>query len=242
MVTSHCKHCGAEIVRRGSKPGVYCSHECMYAGRRKLPPDEVVVSAYRSGMSCGEIGERYGCKAKSVQSLLARKGITLRTWKEAARVACDRGRSRGQFQKGAVPWNKGVKGIHLSRETEFKPGHKPTVCYRVETTRVRVFRKDGELHSARAFVKIAQPSMWRLRSHVMWEKAHGPIPKGMVLHYRNGDGMDDRLGNFMLVTRAEHLEIHRPEFEDKRQARSSRTTRARWERYRSPHARAGAGR
>lgn len=28
------------------------------------------------------------------------------------------------FEKGRVPWNKEVQGIHLSPETEFKPGHK----------------------------------------------------------------------------------------------------------------------
>lgn len=32
---------------------------------------------------------------------------------------------RGDFSKGHKPWNKGLKGIHLSPETEFKPGHDP---------------------------------------------------------------------------------------------------------------------
>lgn len=30
-----------------------------------------------------------------------------------------------QFKKGMVSWNKGMKGIHLSPSTEFKPGQTP---------------------------------------------------------------------------------------------------------------------
>ena len=30
--------------------------------------------------------------------------------------------SQGRIKKGNVPWNKGIKGIHLSPETEFKKG------------------------------------------------------------------------------------------------------------------------
>lgn len=34
------------------------------------------------------------------------------------------------FSKGHIPWNKGVKGIHLSPETEFKKGNLPKINYR----------------------------------------------------------------------------------------------------------------
>ena len=33
---------------------------------------------------------------------------------------------KGQFVKGIQPWNKGIKGIHLSLDTEFKKGRKFT--------------------------------------------------------------------------------------------------------------------
>lgn len=33
--------------------------------------------------------------------------------------------SKGQFIKGHIPWNKGLKDIHLNPSTEFKKGHKP---------------------------------------------------------------------------------------------------------------------
>lgn len=34
-------------------------------------------------------------------------------------------RNSGSFKKEHIPWNKGLKGIHLSPSTEFKKGHVP---------------------------------------------------------------------------------------------------------------------
>lgn len=48
----------------------------------------------------------------------------------------------------------------------------------------------------------------RFEHVIVWESHHGPIPEGMELHHRNGDKLDNRLGNLMLVTRLEHKRIH----------------------------------
>lgn len=42
----------------------------------------------------------------------------------------------------------------------------------------------------------------------MWAEVHGPIPHGMIVHHVNEDPMDDRLENFQLLTRGEHLAVH----------------------------------
>ena len=39
---------------------------------------------------------------------------------------------------------------------------------------------------------------------VVWEQAHGPIPKGMVIDHINGDRHDNRLENLRLVTRQQN--------------------------------------
>lgn len=174
---------------------------------------------------CGQCGEEFKRAKSGTRPIRFCKPECYHLWQKTHPNA-------GSFRRGLIPWNKGVKGIHLSPDTEFKPGHVSTKRCPIGTTRVRVFRKDGELHSARAFVKVAQPDVWKLRSHVMWEKAHGPIPKGMLLHYKNDDEMDDRLSNFALLTRAKHLATHRPQFEGKRRTRCGEVTRRRWARYR----------
>jgi len=199
---------------------------------RKLPPDDEMIALYRSGMSCGEIGERYGCGAKSACSLLRRIGEPRRSLSEAAKTAGARGRAKGRFARRNVPWNKGLTGTHFSPETEFYKGQKPHISYLVGTTRVRIRRRNGKLHSARAYVKISQPSRWRLRCHVNWEAEHGPIPRGMLIRHRSADGMDDRPSNLVLVSRVEHLMMTRRECEDTRRARASKATKRRWADYR----------
>ena len=47
-----------------------------------------------------------------------------------------------------------------------------------------------------------------LEHRVVWEKAHGPIPPGMVVHHKNHDKRDNRLENLELMSRAEHARHH----------------------------------
>jgi len=44
---------------------------------------------------------------------------------------------------------------------------------------------------------------------LVWEAAHGPLPKGWVVHHRNGDGLDNRLENLQAMPHGEHDRLHR---------------------------------
>ena len=48
----------------------------------------------------------------------------------------------------------------------------------------------------------------RFEHVIVWESHHGSIPEGMELHHRNGNKLDNRIENLMLVTRLEHKRIH----------------------------------
>ena len=101
----------------------------------------------------------------------------------------------GYFPKGNVPYNKGRKGIRHSPATEFKLGNIPQTYTPVGTESTR---SDGY-----TWVKVADPNKWREKHVLIWEEAHGPVPKGYCLLFANGDSSDIRLDNLLLVTRGQ---------------------------------------
>lgn len=49
----------------------------------------------------------------------------------------------------------------------------------------------------------------RKKEHrAVWEKAHGPIPKGYEIHHLNGNGHDNRLENLVMLSHADHIRLH----------------------------------
>ena len=43
---------------------------------------------------------------------------------------------------------------------------------------------------------------------LVWEKAHGPIPKGYEIHHKDGNGNNNDLSNLELLTCSEHKALH----------------------------------
>lgn len=111
----------------------------------------------------------------------------------------------GSFKDGHATWNKGLKGLHHSPETEWKKGQPSDKKMPVGSVTIR--HRKREKHP-RAFIKIAEPSVWVYRARYVWEQANGPIPRGLVLHHRDRDPLNDALDNLVLLTRAEHAAEH----------------------------------
>lgn len=122
-----------------------------------------------------------------------------------------------RFKAGDEPWNKGMKGIHLSPATQWKKGCESNRKLPLGSVTIRHRRREK---SPRAFVKIAEPSVWRERAKVVWEEANGPIPRGMVIHHIDRDPLNDALGNLQAMTRREHALEHEDELREARNARS----------------------
>ena len=127
----------------------------------------------------------------------------------------------GGFASGHKPWNRNLKGIHLSPATEFKPGRPSKTKCKIGAVKIRVCKRQ----TRRAFIKIAQPGVWLERAKVVWESKNGPIPAGLCVHHIDRDTLNDDISNLALVTRAQHLSEHRPEFEH---LRARNASLARW--------------
>ena len=106
----------------------------------------------------------------------------------------------GHYKKGCVPWNKGMKGLHIGGEaTQFKKGQKPWNT-----------RPDGYASvDTDGFVHIKTPGARKMtyKHRWVWEQAYGPIPSGHCLIFLDGNKQNCSLNNLALITRAEHARM-----------------------------------
>lgn len=107
------------------------------------------------------------------------------------------------------------RGEHRSAATEFKAGQEAPNRLPLGSVRVR-----RETHTGlnRAWVKTAEPNVWRKRAVVVWEALHGPVPRGSVVHHRDRNSLNDEPSNLQALTRKEHAAEHRHEMDAARAA------------------------
>jgi len=106
----------------------------------------------------------------------------------------------GYFPKGNVPFNKGKKGISYEgmEATQFQKGHKPANWVPIGTERIS---KDEYIE-----VKVADGKLnknWKAKHIQVWEAANGPVPKGHVIVFGDGNKQNFNLDNLLLVSRAQ---------------------------------------
>jgi len=119
----------------------------------------------------------------------------------------------GQFRKGIIPWNTGTKGLTHANSGTFKKGNIPANLRPVGSE--RYYWKYGVL------LKVAErnpyagfPTRWKLKYVHIWEKANGPVPKGKVVAFIDGDNRNCDIKNLMLISRAELLRLNKHEYKD----------------------------
>lgn len=114
----------------------------------------------------------------------------------------------GQFEKGQKAWNEGVKGYMGANATSFKKGNKPP--NRKPLGSERICPKDGFI-----MVKIKErdpytgfPTRYKHKHVYLWEKKYGAVPEGHVVAFRDGNKLNCKLKNLMLITRSELLSLN----------------------------------
>lgn len=118
---------------------------------------------------------------------------------------------KGQFRKGQAPANKGRKmetwmsaeSIERSKVGRFKKGE----CRDDNPCRRPI---GWEFQEKDGYVCVKCPDGKRRAKHRwVWEQAHGPIPKGMVIRFKDGDRTNCQLENLFMVSQAENLRLVR---------------------------------
>lgn len=101
------------------------------------------------------------------------------------------GGERFRFQKGLVPWNKGVKGscgTHPnSRRTQFTKGQLNGRAAQLAAPlgALRI-TKDGQLERKVTTVSGANNLRWKPVSRLVWEAANGPVPPKHLVRFKAG--------------------------------------------------------
>ncbi len=111
----------------------------------------------------------------------------------------------GRFKPGAVPANKGKKGIRIkgTEKTWFKKGSKPPNWVPIGSERIS---KDGYIQ-----IKIQEGQFqnnWRGKHILIWEDHNGPLPKSHAIIFGDGDKRNFSLDNLVLVSRAQLVKLN----------------------------------
>ncbi len=109
-----------------------------------------------------------------------------------------------QFKKGNVPKNKGQKMSKKTydkvKKTFFPKGNKPPNTKPADAVTIRM--DSGNIPYK--YLKI-RDSNWQLMHRVIYEQYHGPIPKGNVVTFKDGNTMNCDIDNLICITMAENM-------------------------------------
>ena len=167
--------------------------------RRDYPDTPTAVLAARLGMSVARVYAK-------ANALGITKSAAYLDSPEACRLR--RGDNVGKntrFQKGHNTWNKGVSYTAGGRsgETRFKPGHlSGRAAQLIKPIGFERVTKDGYLER-KINNDLPLQKRWRAVHLLIWEAAHGPLPKGYAVAFKDGNKRNLALENLELVPRTE---------------------------------------
>lgn len=107
------------------------------------------------------------------------------------------------FKKGYTPYSKGKTWDELYtkehqeklRANLYQPGRTPHNKVPIGHERKP---KNGYW-----LVKVAEPNVFRPKHHILWEQHYGPIPKGCVISFIDGNPNNITIGNLRKETKRE---------------------------------------
>ncbi len=113
----------------------------------------------------------------------------------------------GRFEEGSSPWNADTKGLTSANITSFKKGNIPANIKPLGSERISA---DGyrEIKIAEKNPYTGSPTRYKLKHVHIWEKANGPVPKGHILIFKDGNQLNCDIGNLALLSRAELLALN----------------------------------
>lgn len=143
---------------------------------RRYPDEKAAAIANDMGIPVHAVYARANALGlKKSEAFLANPALSGRT--DGTRGAS------GRFQKGNVPWTKGMKGLQLATHTQFKPGRLPHNTQPIGTIKLS---KDGLLLQKVSNAKGNNSARWRTVHELVWVKENGPLPSKHIVIFKPG--------------------------------------------------------
>jgi hypothetical protein len=192
--------------------------------RRKWTPEELaLIKELYETHSTKEIAARLNTSVRAIYERAYALGLNkkVRIWNKGLKgeefikalpTESYEAISKTHIKKGSQPWNKGVTGEEYKsmlgdklkniEVTFWKKGNKPHNTLQGDGhIRVRI-DKTGRPYK---YIKIADGN-WVLYHRYVWEQEHGPIAKGMIVTFIDGNSLNCDLKNLKLITMKENLQ------------------------------------
>lgn len=187
---------GNHSIISGKKPWEFVNHE----QTRLLTTEQHKWLVENSeGVSNGDLTDRFNQTYGTVLTL-----------DQIISYKCNHGISSGltgRFQKGHVPRNKGkrmsAEQYDKACRTMFKKGNVPENRVPIGTEKEKA---DGYV-----WVKVQDGQLnrnWKLKHVVIWEKEHGPLPKGKVVTFLDGNARNFDIDNLAAVSKAVNARLN----------------------------------
>lgn len=118
----------------------------------------------------------------------------------------ERRKSIGKFKKGQAAWNAGLSLPNKPNSGQFVKGNLPgNTMY----DGAIVFRKRKKrINQDYYFIRVAQ-GKWKMYHVYLWEQAHGPLPKGCIVRFKDKNHLNCTLENLEMIDRRKHMDLNR---------------------------------
>lgn len=109
-----------------------------------------------------------------------------------------------RFKPGHGTWNKGMKGLDIGcLETRFKPGTRSGKALQLyQPIGTERLSKEGYLQR-KINDDLPIQARWRAVHLLLWEDAHGPVPAGHAVIFKDGNKQNITLDNLACISRVE---------------------------------------
>ncbi|MCK9596726.1 HNH endonuclease [Candidatus Pacearchaeota archaeon] len=187
-----CKQCGKEILnkykcgKKKKKESLFCCHSCVSKWNAK--------NNHNFGMK----GKHHSKETRQQISFI-NKTENLSEETKKRRSECHKIENLSLETRKRM--SEAQTGKHLSEEAKRK--------MRESTIREKNSRWKGEVLDSGNYISIYnEGDKRRLMHRLVWGEAYGEIPKGCVIHHKDGNSKNNDLTNLQMMTVGEHFSYH----------------------------------